>query len=793
MTHWIYRFLGIDPGQDVLRLDRVFFVQPWPAAAAVLFGLAAVAWVLVFYLRDGTRPSWLLKGPMAALRLAAVALLVTILWQPMLRSYRTEVTPSIVALLIDESRSMGLRDRWQDARRRAEWVRALGDPDAPRATRMEALDRLLNRNDSALLRSLLATHAVRVYRFGDTVREAELGSAADRPKPAGAPAESLPLRPGTPTAEQTRLGDAIDTVLQDTAGQPLAAIVLLSDGGHNVGEDPTHAARRAADLKVPIHTVGFGDPTPARDVALTSLLTDEVVRKGDEVIVSVGLRNRGFEGRSVPLTLKLGDRVLRQATVRLGRPGERQEINLSFTPDSAGAKTLVVSVGALPGELSLTNNRKSWPVRVVDKKLKILYVEGRPRWEFRYLKNAILRDRTTIFACLLADADPSLGGEGNRPIYGFPRDKKALFEYDILILGDVPRDFFTAVDLKNIRAFVEERGGSLVTIAGELFLPWQYRGTDLEAVWPIAVPPTRQEILFRDPFQLELTEAGARNPMMFLAPDPEQNRALWHSLPGMYWCGVAERVKPGATVLVRHPTRTGPEGKIPLMAVQQVGEGTSFMTMVDSTWQWRYRVGDKYFYRFWGQVIRSLTPHELPGANRFVRLTSDRATYLLGEKVVLRARLLTPSFHPVRVSAVTAELVREDGQRFPVRLEPLPGAAGVYSGEWLPPGPGNYRAVLRSPSGQQGEAVTRLVVERSSLETDEPQQNEALLRRLALMTGGRYLLPTEVDELPNLVPDRRQEFRTRVEHPLWTAPLGLFLFVLLLVSEWVLRKRTGLL
>ncbi len=229
------------------------------------------------------------------------------------------------------------------------------------------------------------------------------------------------------------------------------------------------------------------------------------------------------------------------------------------------------------------------------------------------------------------------------------------------------------------------------------------------------------------------------------------------------------------------------------MAVQQVGEGTSFMLMVDSTWQWRAKVGDKYFYQFWGQVIRSLTPHELPGANRFIRLTADRATYALGEKVVLRARLLTQNFHPVRAAEVNAEMRRQDGQRFPVRLEPVPGAAGVFSGEWLPPVAGSFQGTLQAPGGNRGESITNVVVEAASLEMDQPEQNEGLLRRLAAMTGGKYLLPSQFAGLPALIPDRHTETETRVEHELWDAPLPLVLFMVFLVLEWILRKRKGLL
>ena len=800
MTNWLYKLLGIDPGQDVLRADRLFFVQPWPVWVAIALTVALLVWVAVFYHRDGTRPSWAWKGLMVALRLGAIAILGVMLWQPMLRSQRTETTQPILAVVLDESRSMALKDRWQEPKRKADLARAFGDPGISRATRAEMLARLVNKDDAATLRKLMEKNTLRVYRFGADVRSAELRKPARRgEKPAATAvaasvlAETLPLAPAKPVAEQTRIGNAIDYVLQDTAGQPLAGIVLLSDGGQNMGEDPALAARRSAENKAPIFSIGFGDPTPPRDVMVAGLLADEVVRKGDEVVVTVSVRQRGYNGQSVPLTLKLGDKVLQRINVPLSKEGEKKEVNLSFTPDVVGAKTLTASIPTQSGELTVSNNQKSWPIRIIDKKLKVLYVEGKPRWEYRFLKNAILRDKTTIFACILADAAPGSGGEGNVPIYGFPKDRKALFSYDIVIIGDVPRDFFTAVDLKNLRAFVEERGGSLITIAGELFVPWQYRGTEMEAVWPIVVPPSRREQLFREPFQVAITDQGAANPMMFLLSDAERNRQLWNTLPGMYWCGVADRAKPGASVLAVHPTMTGTDGKIPLMAVQQFGEGTSFMTMVDSTWQWRFRVGDKYFYRFWGQVVRTLTPHELPGANRFVRLTVDRTTYSLGEKVVLRARLLTPNYHPVRVPHVMAEMERTDGQRFPVKLEPLPGAAGVYTGEWLPGQPGAFKALLNTPSGGKTESLTNVVVETSSLELEQPEQNEPLLKRLAALSGGQYLLWSEYANLPRLVPDRHLETQTRVEHELWDAPLPLALFIMLLVGEWVLRKRKGLL
>jgi hypothetical protein len=260
----------------------------------------------------------------------------------------------------------------------------------------------------------------------------------------------------------------------------------------------------------------------------------------------------------------------------------------------------------------------------------------------------------------------------------------------------------------------------------------------------------------------------------------------------MYWCGVVPRAKPGATVLAVHPTRSNADGKLPLMALQRTGEGMCFLTLVDSTWQWRHRYGDKYFYRFWGQVLRSLTPHELPGNNRYAKLTTDRTTYTLGEPVVFRARLLTPAFQPVRDAAVPAQVLRDDGTKVAVVLHAVPGTPGLYEVEWLPQRPGAYRVSIR-PAGATQPAVTRFAVESSQLEFEALEQNRALLKQIAATSGGAYLEPDQVAELPRRLKDMHIETRTRVEHELWDTPLPLALFTLFIVSEWVLRKRKGLL
>ncbi len=779
--------------------------------AAGLLALVAV-WTFFWYRRE-RRPSLWACLVLTLLRAAAAATLLVLLLEPTLRTERTERQRSVVAVLVDRSDSMSLRDRWTDPAERRSLARWAGVADPSALPRSEWAYRSLAgsareagvRNTretwkqgsarkakaggaqiaAPWLNALEKTHEVRVYAFGGDRRATTVTGLRSRAAVSG---------------DATRLGDAIATTLEEFAGQPLAGIVLLSDGGSNMGEDPVAAGERAGERRVPVFTVGVGDPTPPHDLAVASLLVDDVVRKGDEVAVNVGLKHSGLAGRSVRLTLREDGREVAKQAVTLAEAGQ-QDVLFNYRPRQVGARVLQVTAAPLTGEVSRQNNAREARVRVVEKQLKVLYLEGSPRWEYRYLKNAILRDPTIRLACLLLDSEPSGGGEGNLKIAGFPGDRKPLFEYDIVVLGDVPRASLPDAQLALLRAFVEERGGSLIVIAGEAHMPWEYVGSPLEAILPAvllsAAAAPRGDgggwgRTADEPFGLKLTEAGRRHPMLQLEADPSANARRWVGLPGSFWIGLIQRPKPGAAVLVEATGGgAGSSASLPLVMTQTVGEGTTFLSLVDSTWRWRYRLGDTYFYRYWGQVLRTMTPHELPGENRLVKINADRERYLAGERVVLRARALTPTFHPLRVEALTASVVRDDGTRTVVRLSPLADRPGVYTAEWAPPRPGQYRVLLRPAAG--GEAETEFTVEEASRERRDPAMNRELLQRVARASGGAYLSLPDLDRLPGRIPDRSERRVTRAERPLWDAPLPLALFSLLLVGEWLLRKKVGLL
>ncbi len=786
LSDWMRRLLGLSPDVERRLNEAQFYLaSPWPLRWAVVFLGVAALWFGYLYLVDGRRPSLWLKIPLLVLRLTALAALLLMLLQPMLRLHRSDRMRSTVAVLLDDSQSMGFRDPRLSGERAAHAGRAVGG-SAAGLTRAQVVERAVNQ--AKLVGVLAKRYNVRVYRFATDTRPEPL--PADTKKLA---AYRLKLPLDDKRGNSTQMGTALNRVLEDISGQRVSGALILSDGGSNLGDDPAAVAERAKAQGLRVSAVGIGDPTPTRDLAITEVLADEVVRKDNVVQVFAGIAHRGYEGRTVAVTLRKGAETVGTQSIKLGPAARKQSVTFTYTPKQVGAFTYTVSTSVLPEEVTDKNNRRTFLQRVVDKQLKLLYVEGEPRWEYRYLKNAILRDKQIRFSCILVTgASSRSGGEGNVPIYGFPSDEKSLFEYDILILGDVPRTYFNDAQVRNIRRFVEDRGGSLVVIAGEKHMPHEYKGSSLDAVFPVALLPYPEQVTTGEPFQLKRTESGLQDPIMRMSDDAAENERIWGELPGIFWNAGVERAKPGATVLAVNPLRSNANGKRVIVAVQNFGAGKCFITLTDSTWRWRWRVGDRHFYRFWGQVIRTLTPKEPPGGNRFVQLNADRTEYILGDRVSVHARILDAFYRPVKAPKVTASLRGETGGARQIVLTAIPGSPGLYSTDFLAERTGKFELGLPSPANPAAKASTAFLVQSIALESQQPEMNEALLKKVAAAGGGQYYFPDELRKWIDSLKANDFTVRSESEHELWDAPLILILFILPITLEWIIRKRTGM-
>ena len=567
---------------------------------------------------------------------------------------------------------------------------------------------------------------------------------------------------------------------------------MLSDGESNLGGDPILAAQSALQDGIRVSTMGVGDPTPTKDIALLSVLADDIVRVNNTVTVYAAISQRGYAARTVAATLRRGSEILERMSVRLAPDETRQEIHFNYIPKQAGRFDYSITIDTLAGEVSSANNRRGYTQAAISKKLRVLYAENEPRYEFRYLRNAILRDNSLEFACLLisGDTDDSTP-QGNIPIHAFPKTEKELFTYDILVIGDVPRAYFSEAQLQSIRRFVEDRGASLLVIAGDQHMPQEYTGTALEPVLPVVVGHS-SPILSDTPFRWQLTPEGRRSAVMQMEENAGRSADVWRSLPGMYWAAGSERAQPGATVLAVHPTQRNQDGPAPLVAQQPFGSGKCFIQMVDSTYLWRKRVGDRYFYRYWGQVFRALTPKELPGNSRFVQLNADRSSYRLGERVNLSARLLNAYYRPVKAEAVTIQL-ESGGHHRDLTLQATPGSPGLFTTQFQPERAGKWSASLVSPQNRQAKSTTSFLVESIALESQKPELDETALRRVAAAGGGHYYAPSDLKKWIDSLPVQPLALSTELEIELWDTPLMFILFLLPLSLEWILRKKKGLL
>ena len=765
------------------------FAAGWSTTAlALLFTLAAV-WFGVCYYRDGTKPSWAIKGPLLLLRLIAVAALVLVLAQPVVRYTRDDSVRPHVIIMVDSSESMAEKDlHLPPARATLEGGAAGVAPD--QVSQMSRLDRAnAALNKAGIIGSLSSKYNVHLYSFASKIRPVPLPSDSAKRK-----GFRSAIKADEESGDTTQIGTALHGPAEELAGQPIAGALILSDGGNNLGEDPILAAETVKAAGVKVSTTGFGDPTTTRDVALLSVLADDVVRVHNTVSVFASLSQRGYAGKSVLVTLLRNGKEFQRQTVKLGPDDQKQEIGFTYVPAEAGRFYYTVAVQGLPGEITLANNKRAYIQNVIAKKLKVLYVEGEPRYEFRYLKNAILRDTSLDFGCILLSGDDvESGGEGNIPVKAFPATEKELFDYDIIVLGDVPRSYFTEVQLQAIRRFVEDRGASLLVIAGEQHMPHEYAGTPLEACLPTQITSSPDPVITEEAFHWQLTAEGKRSPITQLEDNTADNDRVWASLPGMYWSAGVPRVKPGATVLATHPTRRNSDGPYPLVVTQPFGAGKTFFQLVDSTWTWRWRVGDRYFYRYWGQVFRTLTPKELPGNSRFVQLNADRNSYRLGEKVNLSARLLDAYYHPIKAENATVTLKGENGQEQKVTLQSTPGSPGLFTAVIQPDRIGKYEASLVSPANPQAKAETGFVVESLALEKQKPELDVAQLKKIAGAGGGHYYEPDHLAEWAKSLPDNTLVIRNEQETELWNNWRLFALFLTPLAIEWLVRKRKGLL
>ncbi len=624
-------------------------------------------------------------------------------------------------------------------------------------------------------------------------------------KPLWQPARNNPSPPlslPAPTAGFTNLSTGLKSGVGEQEKNLRGAVVLFSDGQHNDGDSPTELARVFAARGLPIFTVGFGSQVRPRDLAVIRADGPDAVFFEDRVRGEITLKDDMPVGAPFKLSVSDGERVLweRQLTtegrnvrkvpfdfsigddVKEKLKAQRGEMQLSSLP-----LQFTVAVSQIEGDVQPANNEGSLRVRAVTQKRRILLLDGRPRWETRYLRNLFERDEQWEVNCVIAGSARGESGfvRGARAEQ-FPTESAQLQSYDLIVFGEVPRSVFKGDELQWIRDFVEKRGGAVVFIDGARGRLKEYADSPIGPIFPVEwkAAGTREGIA-----KVALTAALAP---FTLAPDKAQNAEVWAGLPPPHWISGATPL-PGAETLIE--VEVGGK-KMPGVVLRPFGAGKVLYQAFDESWRWRYEVADQHHVRYWNQIASWIA--ELPFAvrDKFVSLDAGAITYRPGDTADLRVRLRDGEGRPVTNATVDAVLYRDGQKTATIRLLADDNAGGLFRGKTAALEPGNYTVGIESAAIPSNELKARTEFKVEPRETGELVQlsvNEDLLRQMSAVSGGRYLREEQMPRLAELLAPMSQGRVIESDTVLWQSFWWFAPVVLLLTAEWIVRKRIGML
>jgi hypothetical protein len=519
----------------------------------------------------------------------------------------------------------------------------------------------------------------------------------------------------------------------------------------------------------------------------------------DTVSIPVRFRSLGHRESQAEIIVKLNGREIARKVVDLPDSDDLRE-TLSFVPtlaDAAPGKQEMTAEIRLLGEGEKPADELTKSVRIVDRKVKVLVVDSIPRWDFKFLQRALLRDRRVEPRFWLSQGDKVAMNAGAPFLPAFPANREELFAYDLLILGDLPASTFSTVQLEAIRDFVAE-GGGLIHIAGRLAGPSTFNGTLLADLLPVECPSQNFPIdsgTRPAGFRPELTPLGVRSAVLRFSDDATESARIWRTLPEMYWHYPVTKLKPAADALVVHPTAKMPDGKpMPLLAAHYYGKGYAVFCAFDETWRWRYNEADKFFGRYWTQTVYIAgVPRTL--GTKLTQLSLDTPDPLLGKTGQLYARLFKSDLTPQSADQVEGLLERldvgpEDKDRSTrITLRRLPGVTGDYTAAIPFNRIGKFTLTVDN-GGNPGSVEYRVTLPPDH-ELSTGGMIEEDLKDLALQSGGKYYREEDLHTLPTAIEAKTVPVTQRQEWVLWNV-WSLLWVIGLFTLEWFFRKFSSL-
>ena len=747
----------------VFTKGRLVFLFAWPVWLLALLILAfASALALVIY-RELTAVGPKLRSwriwMLWAVQSALVALILLLLWQPAMSVAALSSQQNIIAIVIDNSRSMAAAD--SDGR-----------------TRESAAINLLE-ND--LVREIQKRFQVRIYKLASSITQ--INSVHD-------------LQAQDPA---TNINNGLKRLAEDTTDLPIGAVLLLSDGAQNSAELSESGVapdtlQELRNRRLPVHTIGFGKEQLAHDVELENISVPPAAVINSRLSAALSFTQHGFVGQTARISAKDGDKTLSSREIKLSPDGVIQTEVLYFSAGTAGARDLTFAVEPLTGEENLKNNTMTRSVLVNNTKRRVLYVEGEPRWEFKFIRRAEEDDPTIQLVSMLRTSENKIYRQGiNDPAEladGFPTRPEDLFGYSGIIIGSVDADYFSPLQRELLREYVDRRGGGLLFLGGRQSLGDGGWGTSsINELLPTFLP-TGHNSFHRNAATVQLTTAGADSPITRLLDDPAKNVERWKKLTYLADYQDTGSPKPGATVLAE--MKAG-KRSLPLLVTQNYGHGRTAILATGGTWRWQMSemLGDPSHDLFWQQLIRWLiadSPSTV-GATVSSHLLADNGN------IQLTAVVRDPQFQPALNAHVTAHIIGPHGTNSFIDLSPSQEIPGQYRVTWDAEKSGAYLAeVVATEEGSKHEPGRDTLTFRREdgvSENFHTGQNRKFLQRLSEQTGGRFWEPSAVKDLPRNISYSEAGISVRTTNPLWNLPIVFVLILGLSCAQWLLRRKWG--
>ena len=738
-----------------------FDITTGSLVAAVLAGAVMVAAAVTY---RGVRGKGRMRDRvvLTVLRMAALALVLFCLFRPTLIVRAAVPQQNVVAVLLDDSRSMQI-------------------PDWGSQARGEFVKQSFSAAESPIMKALSDRFLVRVFRFSSTAGRLESANEL------------------TFNGSQTRLGRALDGAREELAGLPVSGVVLVSDGADTSDTSLADALLGMKAEKLPVYTVGVGSPQLPRDIQIDRVSTPRTVLKDASLLVDVVVTQTGYAGRTVTVDVEDEGRIVGSEEVRLPADGSPATARVRAAASEAGPRLFKFRVAPLPDEVVTQNNVRETLIQVRDTRERILYFEGEPRFEMKFLRRAVADDKNLSVVSLQRTADNKfmrLGVEGAEELEGgFPKTREELFSYKGLILGSIEAAAFTGDQLQMIADFVDRRGGGLLMLGGaRSFAEGGYGGTPIADALPLAIDPATRASEPAELSRLQIlpTRAGQTHASTQIAASEAASAGRWRDLPQATSVNAPLPPKPAATVLL---TGTDERGRSqPVLTWHQYGRGKAVALTLQDTWQWQMHASialdDQTHENYWRQMLRWLV-EGVPGVVE-ARTTQERVEP--GEAVTVEATVMDKTYVELNDAGVTARVTLPNGGTRDVPLEWTGERDGLYRGTFVSADAGTYEVAVDSSRGSSiiGSGVAFMRAGPSDAEFFDPTMHEGPLRRIAEETGGRFYTPETAAGMAEDVRYAGRGVTSVEERELWNMPIILLALMGIVCAEWGYRRAVGL-